>query len=55
MGLGREEIKVCDAFWKQEMNNASSIRMGWELTIVQYYNTITVFFKYLYGFSVSRI
>ncbi len=28
MGLGREEIKVCDAFWKQEMSPWSNAPPG---------------------------
>ncbi len=28
VGLGREEIKVCDAFWKQEMSPWSNAPPG---------------------------
>ncbi len=28
VGLGREEIKVCDAFWKQEMSPWSNVPPG---------------------------
>ncbi len=30
VGLVREEIKVCDAFWKQEMSPWSNAPPGWE-------------------------
>ncbi len=28
VGLGREEIKICDAFWKQEMSPWSNAPLG---------------------------
>ncbi len=32
VGLGREEIKVCDAFWKQEMSPWSNVPSGTSLS-----------------------
>ncbi len=35
VGLGREEIKVCDAFWKQEMSPWSNAPPGLEKPVLK--------------------